>query len=123
MALFVRRLTHLDVSLWCPDRGLIGASWLVDVELDGELGEDGMLFDFGPARRLLKRAIDERLDHLTGERSGKFASFQLGRDTAQLCLGHSLFGLAQFDIEGTDVAHLGEPLVNLTLSSGRIETG
>lgn len=50
MTLFVDRLTQLDVSLWCPRRGLVGASWHVDAELDGELGEDGMLFDFGEVR-------------------------------------------------------------------------
>ncbi len=50
MTLFVNRLTHLDASLWCPERGLIGASWRVDAELDGELGEDGMLFDFGEVK-------------------------------------------------------------------------
>ncbi|MBR9773264.1 6-carboxytetrahydropterin synthase [Halomonas sp. H33-56] len=63
MALFVRRLTHLDVSLWCPDRGLIGASWLVDVELDGELGEDGMLFDFGEVKPWIKARLDGGADH------------------------------------------------------------
>ncbi|MCA0973828.1 6-carboxytetrahydropterin synthase [Halomonas denitrificans] len=63
MALFVRRLTHLDVSLWCPDRGLIGASWQVDATLDGELGEDGMLFDFGEVKPWIKSRLDSGADH------------------------------------------------------------
>ncbi|WP_163557484.1 6-carboxytetrahydropterin synthase [Halomonas sp. NO4] len=63
MTLFVNHLTHLDVSLWCPTRGLAGASWLVDVELDGELGEDGMLFDFGEVKPWLKAYLDDSLDH------------------------------------------------------------
>ncbi|MGC3874854.1 6-carboxytetrahydropterin synthase [Halomonas sp. GXIMD04776] len=45
MTLFVNDLTKLDVSLWCSQRGLIGASWRVDAEFIGELGEDGVLFD------------------------------------------------------------------------------
>ncbi|TFH86660.1 6-pyruvoyl tetrahydropterin synthase-related protein [Billgrantia azerbaijanica] len=63
MTLFVNHLTHLDVSLWCPTRGLVGASWQVDVELDGELGEDGMLFDFGEVKPWLKAHLDGSLDH------------------------------------------------------------
>ncbi|MBA2777612.1 6-carboxytetrahydropterin synthase [Billgrantia kenyensis] len=63
MTLFVNRLTQLDVSLWCPRRGLIGASWFVDSELDGELGEDGMLFDFGEVKPWIKSRLDAGADH------------------------------------------------------------
>lgn len=63
MTLFVNRLTHIDASLWCPQRGLTGVSWQVDVELDGDLGEDGMLFDFGEVKPWLKRYLDAGVDH------------------------------------------------------------
>ncbi|MDN3557897.1 6-carboxytetrahydropterin synthase [Halomonas maura] len=63
MTLFVNRLTHLDASLWCPERGLMGASWRVDAELDGELGEDGMLFDFGEVKPWIKSRLDQGADH------------------------------------------------------------
>nr|WP_298376027.1 6-pyruvoyl tetrahydropterin synthase-related protein [uncultured Halomonas sp.] len=45
MMLFVNDLTNLDVSLWSPQCGLMGASWKVDAELTGEFDDDGMLFD------------------------------------------------------------------------------
>lgn len=63
MTLFVNALTQLDVSLWCPRRGLIGASWQVDSELDGELGEDGMLSDFGEVKPWIKSRLDASPDH------------------------------------------------------------
>lgn len=63
MTLFVNRLTQLDASLWCPQRGLIGLSWFVDAELDGELGEDGMLFDFGHVKPWIKSRLDASIDH------------------------------------------------------------
>ncbi|EPC04558.1 hypothetical protein L861_04340 [Litchfieldella anticariensis FP35 = DSM 16096] len=63
MTLFVNALTQLDVSLWCPKRGLIGASWHIDAELDGELGEDGMLFDFGEVKPWIKSRLDAGADH------------------------------------------------------------
>ncbi|MGR4068434.1 6-carboxytetrahydropterin synthase [Billgrantia sp. C5P2] len=63
MTLFVNRLTQLDASLWCPQRGLIGVSWYVDAELDGELGEDGMLFDFGRVKPWIKSRLDADADH------------------------------------------------------------
>ncbi|MCL5427413.1 MAG: 6-carboxytetrahydropterin synthase [Gammaproteobacteria bacterium] len=63
MSLFVKQLTHIDVSLWCSTRGLVGCSWQVDAVLDGELGEDGMLFDFGEVKPWIKRTLDSGLDH------------------------------------------------------------
>nr|WP_298248655.1 6-carboxytetrahydropterin synthase [uncultured Halomonas sp.] len=63
MTLFINRLTQLDVSWWCPNRGLVGASWHVDAELDGELGDDGMLFDFGEVKPWIKRRLDAGPDH------------------------------------------------------------
>lgn len=63
MTLFVNNLTNIDASIWSPQRGLSGASWHVDVELDGELGEDGMLFDFGEVKPWIKSRLDAGLDH------------------------------------------------------------
>ncbi|MCM5703764.1 6-pyruvoyl trahydropterin synthase family protein [Larsenimonas salina] len=63
MTLFVNALTHLDASYWDAKRGLVGASWHVDLTLDGELGEDGMLFDFGEVKPWIKRVIDQGPDH------------------------------------------------------------
>ncbi|KXS39114.1 MAG: hypothetical protein AWU55_912 [Halomonadaceae bacterium T82-2] len=63
MTLFVNGLSHLDASLWSPERGLIGVSWHVDVALHGKLGEDGMLFDFGGVKPWIKTVIDDGPDH------------------------------------------------------------
>lgn len=63
MTLFVNNLTNIDASIWSPRHGLMGASWHVDVELDGELGEDGMLFDFGDVKPWIKSRLDAGLDH------------------------------------------------------------
>lgn len=63
MSLFVHGLSALDLSWWCGERGLVGASWHVDLLLNGELGEDGMLFDFGEVKPWAKHQIDSTLDH------------------------------------------------------------
>lgn len=63
MSLFVQALSALDVSYWCAERGLVGASWHIDIMLDGTLGEDGMLFDFGEVKPWAKAQIDNSLDH------------------------------------------------------------
>ncbi|WP_136067314.1 6-carboxytetrahydropterin synthase [Modicisalibacter radicis] len=63
MTLFVNHISHVDVSFWCPQRGLSGASWGVDVELDGQLGADGMLFDFGEVKPWIKASLDNGPDH------------------------------------------------------------
>jgi len=61
--LFVDRLTVIDFSYLHPRRGLLGESWLCDLELAGGLDAQGMVLDFGDVKRGVKRLIDERFDH------------------------------------------------------------
>jgi len=61
--LFVDNLTVIDFSFFHPRRGVVGESWIVDVELLGELNDEGMVFDFGHVKKLLKKALDEGMDH------------------------------------------------------------
>lgn len=62
-SLFVEQLTVLDCALLDPERGLLGQSWLVDIELEGALDDQSMVLDFGVAKKRLKRAIDDGFDH------------------------------------------------------------
>jgi 6-pyruvoyl-tetrahydropterin synthase len=61
--LFVNRLTVIDCSLLDSERGLLGESWLVDLELEGRLDAQGMVLDFGRIKRQVKGTIDQRFDH------------------------------------------------------------
>ena len=63
MRLFVKDLTVIDSSFLCPDRGLVGESWLVDIELNGSLNQMNMLLDFGVVKKLIKQVIDLEVDH------------------------------------------------------------
>lgn len=61
--LFVDQLTIIDCAVLDAERGLVGASWIVDIELHGELDEQGMVFDFGHVKRRLRDAIEAVADH------------------------------------------------------------
>lgn len=63
MQLFVNDLTVMDFSYLCPERGMVGESWIVDVILDGDLNEESMVLDFGKVKKELKYLIDEYVDH------------------------------------------------------------
>ena len=63
MKLFVRDLTVIDSSYLCERRGMVGESWLVDIEMSGEPNEMSMLLDFGRVKKLIKSIIDEEVDH------------------------------------------------------------
>ncbi|XOV77746.1 MAG: 6-pyruvoyl tetrahydropterin synthase family protein [Aestuariibacter sp.] len=63
MQLFVNDLTVMDFSYLCPERGMVGESWIVDVVLNGALNEESMVLDFGKVKKELKYLIDEYVDH------------------------------------------------------------
>ncbi len=62
-ALFVDHLTVMDFSYVHPQRGILGESWIVDVQLAGALDEQGMVFDFGHVKKQIKKTIDDLYDH------------------------------------------------------------
>ena len=61
--LFVNRLTNIDFAYLDAERGLVGETWLMDVELSGDLDDQGMVFDFGHVKRRIKDLVDARYDH------------------------------------------------------------
>lgn len=61
--LFVDNLTVLDFSRLDAERGMVGESWIVDIELSGDLDDHNMVFDFGHVKRIIKQELDRAVDH------------------------------------------------------------
>jgi len=62
-ALFVDNLTVIDFAYFCPKRGIVGESLILDLTLFGELNDEGMLFDFSHVKKQIKTAVDALVDH------------------------------------------------------------
>lgn len=63
MLLFVDKLTNSDFSYLDPERGLLGETWLSNVELEGLLDEQGMICDFGIVKSVTRNLLDDLIDH------------------------------------------------------------
>jgi 6-pyruvoyl-tetrahydropterin synthase len=61
--IFVHNATVLDCAVLFPGVGARGQSWHVDIFWSGHVAEDGVLVDFGDAKRLAKQTIDTEFDH------------------------------------------------------------
>lgn len=63
MLLFVDTLTNSDFSYLHPARGMLGETWLANIELEGELDEQGMVCDFGIVKSTTRQLLDDLIDH------------------------------------------------------------
>jgi 6-pyruvoyl-tetrahydropterin synthase len=63
LKMFVDQLTTIDFSYLDENFGILGESIIVDVELLGEVDNQGMLMDFSSVKKDIKKVIDQTLDH------------------------------------------------------------
>lgn len=112
--LFVEQLTVIDCAWLHHQRGLLGESWLVDLELEGRLDAQGMVLDFGRVKPQVKAVVDATTDHrlLVPVRSD---GLRIERSPAELALwydydGHRLYhrsppeALCLLDVEEITIA-------------------
>lgn len=64
MKLFVENLTHVDLSYFDAERGLLGESWQADITLTGKLNDESMICDFSIVKKRIKKWLDENIDHM-----------------------------------------------------------
>lgn len=64
MKLFVKNLTHVDLSYFDAERGLLGESWQTDIVLTGKLNDESMICDFSLVKKYIKKWLDDHIDHM-----------------------------------------------------------
>ncbi|MAR89529.1 MAG: 6-pyruvoyl tetrahydropterin reductase [Pseudomonadales bacterium] len=111
-ALFVNHLTVLDFSYADARRGILGESWIVDIELYGELDHQGMVFDFGAVKKQVRDAVESLFDHQLVVPSA-LPALQARE------LGQSL-ALSWQDQDGRDYRHLSPPSAVLQVTATEI---
>ena len=63
LSLFCKELTVLDYAYWNLNKGPIGDSLYVDVELFGSVDKEFVIFDFSRTKKTIKSIIDGCCDH------------------------------------------------------------
>lgn len=63
ISLFYENVTVLDYAYLDDHHGPVGNSLIVNVELIGQTGDDGVLYDFSNAKSKVKEIIDRDCDH------------------------------------------------------------
>lgn len=63
ISLFCDHISVLDIAYFDKTKGLVGASYQVNVEFVGKPDEEGILIDFSLAKKAVKNIIDEICDH------------------------------------------------------------
>jgi 6-pyruvoyl-tetrahydropterin synthase len=61
--LFIKELDILDCAIFCDSHGIIGSSWHVNIEIEGQLDENGFVYDFSHTKKLVKETLKKTLDH------------------------------------------------------------
>lgn len=61
--LFVRDIDRIDCAVFDPSIGVIGQSWYVDIEVDGQLDQNGFVYDFSQLKKLVKAVLKQTVDH------------------------------------------------------------
>ncbi|HWY24644.1 MAG TPA: 6-carboxytetrahydropterin synthase [Nevskia sp.] len=111
--LFVEQLTVIDCAYLDARRGLVGESWIVDIELDGDLDDQSMLLDFGEVKKRLKRALDGSADH-TLIVPARHPGLSLQRSTSRIGL--------EFQTEHGAIEHHAPPQALTLLDAGQVDS-
>lgn len=112
MRLFVDQLTNVDFSYLCPQRGLLGETWLASIKLVGPLDEQGMVCDFGKIKKFLRQWLDDTLDHkLLVPTQATSLEITQAAGTTKLSFG---FGTTALQTSGPDVAFCLIPTEKVT---------
>ena len=121
--LFVEDLTVMDFSFLHHGRGLLGESWIVSVELSGQLDDEGVIFDFAYAKKAIKTLIDSEFDHkLVIPNQSEFLSTEEVNKNTVILFQTSSKGIIHYDAPTTSYCFLPSEIVSMEATKHYLET-
>ncbi len=61
--LFIKDITKIDCAIFDPAIGILGQSWIMDVIINGELDNNGFVYDFSKLKNLVRQTTKQTIDH------------------------------------------------------------
>jgi 6-pyruvoyl-tetrahydropterin synthase len=61
--LFVDDVDRIDCAVFDPSIGVVGQSWFVDIEVSGQLDDNGFVYDFSHLKKMVKAVLKKSVDH------------------------------------------------------------
>jgi len=61
--LFYENVSLLDFAYWDKQKGPVGYSVRIHIELSGPTDDDGIISDFSTTKKMVKKIIDDHVDH------------------------------------------------------------
>ncbi len=61
--IFIKNLKNIDAAVFEPSVGIVGHSWALNIEIAGNVDNDGLVIDFSSLKKTVVQVVKDAVDH------------------------------------------------------------